>query len=83
MLKSLQQMHEKLFQKEQFKKQQKQRAIKLATKLLIRLHVFQKNRLMKSYLQKKLIMKYRKKDKTGQTGDDGTKNVEIMVTLKF
>ena len=43
MLKNLQQMHLKLFQKESFKKQQKQLVILLVIKLLIKSKKFQKN----------------------------------------
>ena len=43
MLKNLQQMHLKLFQKESFKKQQKQLVILLVIKLLIKSKKFKKN----------------------------------------
>ena len=59
----LQQMHLKLLQKEQFKKQQKQLAILLLIKLLIELQKFQKiqNKLIQKQLQLSMIKIYLKK----------------------
>ena len=61
-LKNLQQMQQRLLQKEQFKKQPKQLEIYLAIKLLIRLQVHQKNHAMKNHYQLRSIKKYQKKD---------------------
>ena len=58
-------MHLKLFQKEQFIKQLKQRAIWLVIKLLIKSQKFQQrhNKILKRQLQMTIIKKYQKKDK--------------------
>ena len=64
MLNSLPQMRFKLLQKEQFKKQQNQLAIRLAIKLLIELQNLQKNcnKIIQKQLQMIMIKKYQKKD---------------------
>ena len=64
MLSHLKQMHLKLIQKKQFKKQQKQLVILLVIKLLIKSQTFQKihNKIIHRQLQMNMIKKHLKRE---------------------